>query len=397
MRIAINGTGIAGPTLAWWLKKYGFEPVLFEQAPELRTGGYMIDFWGIDYEIAEKMGVMPELQKKGYLMEALHMVDKQGGRIASMNTENMRTLMDGRLLSIARSDLAATIFHACEGVETRFGTHIIGVEDQRDGVIVELSNGNTEKFDLVIGADGLHSQIRSLIFGKHEGCEYPVGAYVAAFTLPRYHPRHELNYVAHAATKRQVARVSQRDDKTLFLFTFRSEFMEQKPKNEEEKKALLRSVFADMDWEVPAILARLDEAEDFYYDSVSQIRLDHWSKGRIALLGDAAACVSLLAGEGTGLAIVEAYVLAGELHRANGDHVVAFRKYEEILHAELVRKQKSALRMLAFFAPNSRFQAFLIRKIIRVSSIPLFTKRFIEYSLKDNFEIPNYNYTESIK
>jgi 2-polyprenyl-6-methoxyphenol hydroxylase-like FAD-dependent oxidoreductase len=395
MRIAINGTGVAGPTLAWWLKQYGYTPVLFERASSLRTGGYMIDFWGIGYDIAEKMGIVADLKKKGYLMEALRVVDQEGHKIASMNVSDLRSFIGDRFLSIARGDLAETIYHACGNVETRFGTYITKVKQFDDGVIAQLSNGNKEKFDLVIGADGLHSQIRKQVFGPDQQFEHSLGAFVVAFTLPGYKPRDELIYVSHVTPKMQVARVALRDDLTLFLFTFRSELVKEYPKTIDEEKTLLRSVFGNVGWEVPSILHRLDEVDDFYFDHVSQVRMDRWSRRRVALVGDAAACVSLLAGEGIGLAMTEAYVLAGELYRAGGDHKIAFRNYEKLLKPFLIKKQKLALKMIAFFAPKNRFHVFLSRLFVRSTSIPFLSKFLIGQMLRDDIDLPDYTSSSS--
>ncbi|MEZ4863826.1 MAG: FAD-binding domain [Caldilineaceae bacterium] len=390
MRIAINGTGVAGPTLAWWLKRYGHESVLFERAPALRTGGYMIDFWGVGYQIAEKMGIIPALQKKGYLIESLRLVDRAGQPVATMSTAEMRTLVDERFISIARSDIAATLYHACDGVETRFGTHITGIDQQADGVIAHLSNGAKEQFDLVVGADGLHSQIRGLLVGPEAEVEHSLGVEVAACTVAGYQPRDELTYIGHRAPQRMVSRVSLRDDKTLFLFTFRSTLIDKQPTNSAEAKALLRNVYGDTGWEAPFILQRLDDTDDFYFDHVSQIYLDHWCKGRVALVGDAAACASLLAGEGTGLAMLEAYVLAGELHRAGGDYSVAFRQYEARLQPFLRKKQESALTMVAFFAPKNWQQMTLARLAVQATALPYLSKFLIGRILQDDIELPEY-------
>ena len=180
----------------------------------------------------------------------------------------------------------------------------------------------------------------------------------AAFQLPGYQPQDELVYVSHTVPKRQVARISLRDDHTLFLFICRAELVDRQPTTESDEKAVLRDVFGDMRWEVPRILDRMDEVTDIYFDRVSQIRMDHWTNGRVALLGDAAACTSLLAGEGTGLAMTEAYVLAGELQRAAGDHTMAFQNYETKLRQFLAQKQDSALSFAGFFAPKNRLGWF---------------------------------------
>lgn len=392
IRIAINGSGVAGPALSWWLERYGFEPVMFEKAPALRKGGYVIDFWGMGYDIAEKMGLTSELREKGYLVNSLRLVDAQGQPTATLYTKDLMAATGDRFLSIPRSDLAETLFHACsDRVETRFGTHITGIEQSEDDVQVELSDGTHEDFDLVIGADGLHSVVRSLVFGDEEKFEHSLGAYVVAFTLPDYQPREDLVYFSHSVPGKQVSRFSLRDDRTLFLFIFRSELVDEKPNGEADEKELLRSLFKDSEWEVPAILSRLDETEDFYFDHVSQIRMDRWSSGRVGLVGDAAACASLLAGEGTGLAIAEAYVLAGELHKAKGDHVSGFQNYEQLMQPLLRRKQKDALRMVGFFAPANEFQLALSKWAVRAGGVPVLSKLLLSNLFKNEVELPDYD------
>ncbi|MGH9142784.1 MAG: FAD-dependent monooxygenase, partial [Vicinamibacterales bacterium] len=312
MRIAINGTGVAGPTLAYWLRRFGHTPMLFEKAPALRAGGYVIDFWGLGYEIAERMGLVPALVDRGYLMQRLRLVDANGREIAGMDVAPLREQVEGRFISIARADLAAALFRACEGIPAHFGVSIIDLRQDARGVNVTLSDGRMERFDLVIGADGLHSRVRELVFGPEDRFERPLGCHVAAFRLTDYPHRDPLIYVSHTVPKRQVARVALRDGETLILLICRSELIDGVPPRELQKGAL-REVFGQMAWEVPDILARMDAVDDLYFDRISQIHLKRWTLGRIALLGDAAACASLLAGEGTGLAMIEAYVLAGEL------------------------------------------------------------------------------------
>jgi len=183
-----------------------------------------------------------------------------------------------------------------------------------------------------------------------------------------------------------------RDNTTLFLFTFRSEFVKQRPRDTEEEKSIIRSVFADMGWEVPGILERLDDVTDLYFDHISQIQMASWSMGRVALVGDAAACVSLLAGEGTGLAILEAYVLAGELYVAKGDYVIAFRNYEKRLRNLLIQKQKSAAKMLSFFAPKNKMQIALVRIALQTASIPFLLKLFFKRIIQDDIVLPEYKF-----
>lgn len=391
MRIAINGTGVAGPTLAWWLRRYGHEPVLFEKAPKLRTGGYVIDFGLAGYDVADRMGLVPALREKGYRIQALRMVDARG-RTAAAGMGAVQALLRDRYVSIARRDLAATIFHPCAGVEARFGSSVVGLEPQERGVTVHTSDGSEEAFDLVIGADGLHSHVRALAFGPEARFEHPVGCYVAAFALPGYRPRDELVYVTHTVPRRMVGRVALRDDVTVFLLIFGAELLASPPASAREQREALRGVFGGMGWEVPQVLARLDEVEDLYFDVASQIRMDHWTTGRVALVGDAAACVSPLGGVGAVLAMLEAYVLAGELHRAGGDHTVAFPRYETTLQPFLKRKQKTALRSAGFFTPRSSWELFLYNLAFRAMAVPGLARLLLGSALRD-FDLPDYEKT----
>jgi 2-polyprenyl-6-methoxyphenol hydroxylase-like FAD-dependent oxidoreductase len=154
MRIAISGTGIAGPTLAYWLRRFGHDPVLFERAPRWRTGGYVIDFWGQGFEIADRMGLVPALLERCYKMERLSMVDATGHEVAGMDVAAIRDQLQGRFISLARADLAAVLLQACEGIPTHFGVSIISLQQDRNGVTATLSNGRQERFDLIAAPTG---------------------------------------------------------------------------------------------------------------------------------------------------------------------------------------------------------------------------------------------------
>jgi 2-polyprenyl-6-methoxyphenol hydroxylase-like FAD-dependent oxidoreductase len=389
MRVAINGIGVAGPTLAYWLRQFGHEPVLFEKAPTLRTGGYLIDFWGLGYEIAARMGLVPSLRERCYEMEWMRMVDVDSSEEAVLNLTTVRSLLQGRFISLARTDLAAALFGACNGIPAQFGVSVIGIEQNESGVAVTLSDGRQERFDLVVGADGLHSQTRELVFGPEARFEKPMDCYVAAFRIPDYRHRDELTYVSYTVPKRQVGRVALRNGETLVLLVCRSELIEVGPPRGRTKEALRRA-FGDMGWEVPEILDGMDSVNDIYFDRVSQIHLPRWFSGRICLLGDAAACPSLLAGEGTGLAMIEAYVLAGELHRAEGDFTQAFAAFDARLRSFVTAKQKMAFRFRSFFAPKTALALKVRNVAVNVLSIPSFAKLFLASSLNDDLNLPHY-------
>jgi 2-polyprenyl-6-methoxyphenol hydroxylase-like FAD-dependent oxidoreductase len=387
MRIAINGIGVAGPTLAYWLRQAGHDPVLFEKATAFRRGGYMVDFWGLGYEIADRMALIPALRERCYLMERLSMVDADGREEAGLDLAPMRELLQGRFISLARSDLAATIFGACDGIPARFGLSIASIQGESDEVVVRLSDGRQERFDLVIGADGLHSHVRELAFGPEEAFEESLDCAVAAFQLAGYPRRDELTYVSHTLPGRQAARVSLRNDETLVLLVCRTELIANEFRAAGAKQSL-RQAFRGMRWEVPEILDRMEDVEDVYFDRVSQIHLPRWFSGRVGLIGDAAACPSLLAGEGTGLAMVEAYVLAEELDRASGDVSRAFAAYERRLRFFIDRKQKAALRLRGFFAPRTALSLKVRNAAVRAMSIPFVARRFLARSLDESLRLP---------
>ncbi|MGD9631539.1 MAG: FAD-binding domain [Pyrinomonadaceae bacterium] len=392
MRIAINGAGIAGPTLAFWLGKSGHEVVLVEQAEELRTGGYIIDFWGVGYDIAEKMGLIPEIREQGYQVEEVRFVNAEGKTSGGFSAAVFERMTGGRFTSLRRSDLAAAIYHSLGShATTIFNDSIVGIRDERDHVRVEFRDAPPDHFDLVIGADGLHSTVREIAFGPEAEFEVPLGYHIAAFEADGYRPRDELVYVSHAAPGRQVSRFSMRDDKTLFLFVFRDEYLGHSTAlTGADHRTQLKEVFAGVGWECPQIISLMENADDVYFDTVSQIHMDSWTNGRTALIGDAAACVSLLAGEGTGLAMAEAYVLAGELARSNGDHGKAFAAYEARMKPFISVKQRSAAKFASSFAPSSTLGIRFRDLVTRLLRVPVIADYFIGNDLRDDISIPDY-------
>ncbi len=390
--ILISGAGIAGPTLAYWLMEYGFKPTLIERAPHLRSGGYVIDFWGLGYDVAERMGLVPALRRIGYDVQELRLVDEEGHRVGGFGVEVMRELTGGRYVSIARSELAQLLFEKIEGrCETLFGDSITALKEQGDGVKVSFEHAQTRRFDLVIGADGLHSEVRRLAFRDEGRFERYLGYMVAAFQAEGYRPRDDLVYVSYGLPGRQVARFAMRSDRTMFLFVFAADEPPRiEPHDMAAQKELLNAKFRDAGWECPQILRALAECNDLYFDPVAQIRMDAWSKGRVALVGDAAFCVSLLAGQGSALAMTAAYALAGELGRSSADPQAAFRRYEALLRPLMATKQKAAEQFAGSFAPKTRLGLFLRNQVTKAFAIPYVAKMTMGSSLLDRIELPDY-------
>lgn len=355
MRIAINGAGIAGTALAYWLGKQGHEVVLVERAPQLRSGGFVVNLWGIGYDALERMGLLPGLLALQHHSDELRMVDRSGRTRGGYPSSVLLRLAHGRMATLARSDSAAAIYGALDDrVETVFGDSIAAIDDDGARVRVDFEHSPSRNVDLVIGADGLHSRVRRIVFGPQSRFEHPMGCHVASFEATTYPHRDGNAYVAHTAPGRYVARFPLRDGRTLFFVLLRDEYLKGRiPASHAERQEALIDALADMGWESAAIVSAIGQADDLYFDRISQIRMDTWGKGKVVLVGDAAACPSLIAGEGAGFALAQACVLAGELHRQRGDIQAAAASYQARLGTAVARKQKLAESLVASFVPRT--------------------------------------------
>jgi len=366
--VLISGAGIAGPTLAFWLKAAGLQPTLVERAPTLRSSGYVVDFWGLGYEIAERMGLASEINRIGYHMRELRIVDGRGERVTGFGTSVFHELTGGRFVTLGRGDLSRLLFKKIKGTtDVLFGDEIVGLEEDANGVRVQFKHADERQFDLVIGADGLHSKVRELIFGPENSFEKQLGYLVAAFEVRGYRPRDEDVYVIYSQPGRMLGRFALHGDRTLFLFVF----------TETERF----SPIADL------------SALDLYFDRVSQIKMDCWSRGRVALLGDAAFCVSLMAGQGSALAMIAAYVLAGELAKAKGNHDQAFGKYQDVLRTFISSKQRGAEHFANAFAPTTRWGLFFRNLVIRTLTIPGLARLTFGRDITDTMVLPEYHWS----
>ena len=387
--ILISGAGIAGPTLAYWLLRTGFTPTIVEQAPAPRAGGYVIDFWGLGWEVAERMGLTPLLLRDGYRMNEVRLVNRSGRPVARLDVDVFRAAAEDRFISIHRSDLASGIYSLMDGkVETIFGDSIAAIQQDPDGVDVSFAHSKPRRFDMVVGADGLHSNVRRLVFGDEGRFERYLGYYAASFNTPNYPVRDQGVYVSYALPGRQLGRYALRDGRTTFFFVFIGPpHPYQERMDKPEQKAALRQAFGDAGWECPAILDAMQSSDDLFFDAVSQVRMGRWSDGRVALLGDACFCPSLLAGQGSALAMAGAYVLAAELQAAGGDYAMALENYQQRFKPFLDGKQKSAVRSAGWFAPRTRLSVQMRNQATRFMNMPLISTWMVKRMFADQFDL----------
>ncbi|WP_433713384.1 FAD-dependent monooxygenase [Nocardia sp. CA-084685] len=364
--VLISGASVAGPALAYWLARYGFTVTVVEQAPTLREGGYKVDIRGVAMEVVDRMGLMPQIREASTAMRGGVWIDGAGKALATLGPEliGLRSPGDDEVL---RGDLAHILFDATKGeVEYVFGDSITGLVQQADGVTVRFRNSAPRVFDLVIGADGMHSAVRRLTFGPTEQFARHTGMAACVISVPNYLNLDHWELV-HPTPGRvvQVYSTQRTTAKAQFIFQAPEQLPDRRDRAVQQQ--LVTDAFDDAGWETPNLVRAMPESPDFYFDSVSQIHLDRWSDGRVAVVGDAAYCPSPLSGQGTSMALVGAYVLAGELKAAAGDHAVAFERYQHAMQdyvsENLTLGWSNATQMVAADRRAIRTQTTMLRML----------------------------------
>lgn len=367
MKAVICGAGIAGLALAVCLGQRGWQVTLLEQGQAARGEGYMIDLFGSGYEAARRMGLMPRLEQLAYEFACIRWLKPSGRMTVRLPYRTLKVLFDGRLMSLMRSDLERALIEKLPaGIEIRFGAWVTQIRTPVGGVDVLLNTGAVEHADVLIGADGIRSRVRDLTFGDGGSWIRFLGFHTAAFVVEDAALREALQSDLHmlSAPGRQVGLYPVRDGQVAAFFVHRTA----------ERTSLgapidaLTKAYGDFTWQLPELLEYAKKLPSFMYEQVGQVVLPHWSRGRIALLGEACQAVSLLPGQGAALSMAAAFVLGEELNR--GDDVkLALARYEKRVRPPLAQMRRNGRKSAEWLVPATAAGIAARDAALRLASI----------------------------
>jgi 2-polyprenyl-6-methoxyphenol hydroxylase-like FAD-dependent oxidoreductase len=376
--VLISGAGIAGLTFAIQLKQHGFEPVVIEHSHAQRTEGYMMDFFGTGWDVAERMGLTERLTAIKYPIAALAFVDNAGKPYAEAPIERLRGALGGHYVYLRRSDLEQVLAERARelGVEIRFGTSLHRLDSLDDHVHAVFHNGRVDDFDLAVGADGVHSCVRQLMFGPERQFTCFLGLYVAAFHLDHGAERLGRTCKLFEETGRMAFFYPLDDRRMDATYVFRHDEEDVLPG---QSLAFVKSQYRGGGWITEDLLRDYPDSEPIYFDPAMMVMMPQWHHGRVALIGDACGCLTLLAGQGSHMAMAGAYVLAKELAR-HDDHRDAFAAYQAAIKPHVDRKQRDAASFAGVFVPSRRSRPWLRRlafkTIFSAIGLPLMMRWF---------------------
>ncbi|OIN79061.1 FAD-dependent monooxygenase [Mycobacterium malmoense] len=346
-RVLISGAGVAGLTSAYWLHRSGFEVTVIERAPALRIGGQGIDIRGVAVPVAKRMGIYEAIQAGRTTVRGMSFVNRAGQSQVDIYT-TISEIAQGDV-EIPRGDLLRLLHGAADGARYLFGDEIIDLQQNDASVSVTFDKARPEDFDFVIGADGLHSKVRQLVFGDESQYLHYRGAYLSIFTVPNYLGLLDWGLLLRDRGRVAAIVTAPGNQTAVAAFIVGTPPVQFDYRDQNQQRRILAEGLADIGWEVPRLMQEAQQATDFYFDTNSQVRLEHWSHGRVVLAGDAAHCASPNSGQGTSLALVGGYVLAGELSTAAGDYARAFARYQDLLRDFVSRNHALAPTLIKQF------------------------------------------------
>jgi 2-polyprenyl-6-methoxyphenol hydroxylase-like FAD-dependent oxidoreductase len=369
MRAIVCGAGITGLAAANRLAALGHDVLVVERSPGPRSQGYMIDFFGPGYDAIEAMGLLPALQDVGYRVVEAVLVDDHGRRRAGMN---LRQFAEGALVSVMRPDLERVLRESLPAaMDLRYGAGVDSVTPFDTGVRVGLTDGSSVQADLLIGADGIHSTVRRLVFGPESSYLRHLGFHTAAYTFeaPDIHAAVDGRFVLTDTIGSQFGFYGLRDGRVASFAVHRTA----DPSLPADPRAAIRAAYGGLGWVVPKALDLCPSPDDIYYDQVAQIVMPRWSEGRVVLLGDSAYAVSLLAGQGASLGIAGAYVLTDRL--ANCPSIeTALTEYERLWRPEVESKQRVGRSAARWFLPASKLALTGRRLALHLLRLPFLNR-----------------------
>jgi 2-polyprenyl-6-methoxyphenol hydroxylase-like FAD-dependent oxidoreductase len=355
--------------LAYWLHRFGFQPTVVERTAELRFGGggHAVDLFGPAVQIIEWMGVLPQVRDARTRTEIISYL-REGHRPVDVPAELMSEGVSERHIEIMRGDLTKIIYDVGRrNIEYLFGNSISTLQQTKEAVEVSFQHGPPRTFDLVVGADGLHSITRTLVFGTENQFLHFLGGYLAVFTAPNYLGLQQrmLGFADVGRTAAIYPTRENREARVLLLWRTRTphDYDRHDP---EAQRRLIHYLYGDMGWEMPRLLAELDKADDLYLDSISTIVMHTWTRGRITLVGDAGYSPGAAVGGGTSLAVVGAYALASELAAAGGDHLRGLEAYEQALRPAVRHSQRIGPTVLRTLIPRSGPQVWATAQVVHL-------------------------------
>ncbi len=368
MKILVSGASIAGPVLSYWLTRHGYDVTVVERAPVLRkTGGHAVDLFRPAMEISERMGVLPRIEEHATGTTVLNVHRPWASKPARIDYLKLIGAVSDRHVEIMRDDLSEIYYDATRNeVEYVFGDEITAISDDGD---VSFEHGAGRRFDLIVGADGLHSGVRRIVFGD-DVPERFLGGYLAVVSVPKSLARDgEMDGYFEPDRVAMVYTADHLDDaRAVFIFKPRQP-LDYDHRNVTRQKDQLRGVFGGMSAQVDRWLEEVEHTPTFYFDAITQLELTSWSRGRVTLVGDAGYCPGPAVGGSTSLAVYGAYVLAGEIAKAGGDPAVAFAGYEATMAPSVLGSRSLARVNAKTLVPGSRWGVRALVGTARVVSV----------------------------